>query len=295
MALSITDNLKSFISDHWHGRAPYWLAVFINLMALRLLIGFIENPAQRVIVLPLIALSSIILIWQVTGAFRSSDRHYQHSGDAVLLWLAYLAIMISIGMTAIHTLDLSAGPPAKITTESLRERPMPEVSTDGTRVYLRGDLDFVHNQDLLTLLAADNKLAAVTLESNGGLIYAARALAVNIEKYKLDTHVQNYCNSACSIAFMAGKQRTLSAIGKIGFHQYKLTRQQPLQIKSLKAEQKKDREYFARRGVKQAFLNQLYQSEPTNIWQPERKVLLEAGVIHSLASYQPNASSEKSD
>ncbi len=282
MARFVSSNLKHFVSDHWYGRAPYWLAIFINLLALRLLIGLIENPAQRVIVLPLIALSVIILVWQVTGAFRSSDRHYKHSGDSVLLWLAYLAIVMAVGMTVLHTLDLSAGPPAKITAESLRTRPMPDISADGTRIYLRGDLDFMHNKDLTILLSEDNKLTTVELESNGGLIYAARALAVNIEKYQLNTHVQNHCNSACSIAFMAGKQRTLNTTGKIGFHQYKLTRQQPLQIESIKAEQMKDRDYFAARGINPVFLDKLYQSEHTDIWQPERKTLLEAGVIHAL-------------
>ena len=184
-------------------------------------------------------------------------------------------------MTVLHTLDLSSGPPAKITAESLRTRAMPALSEDGTKVYLRGDLDFIHNQDLTTLLSMDNKLTTVELESNGGLIYAARALALTIEKYRLDTHVQNYCNSACSIAFIAGKQRTLSPAGKIGFHQYKLTRQQPLQIESIKAEQAKDRDYFAQRGVSTTFLEQLYQSEHANIWQPNREVLLEAGVIQA--------------
>ena len=153
----------SFISDHWHGKTPYWLAIGINLLSLRLFIGLIANPTQHFTILPLIPISIVILLWQVTCAFRNADRHYRDSGDSVLLWLSYLAIAITVGMTVLHTLDLSAGPPATITTESLRTRAMPTVSEDGTKVYLRGDLDFIHNQDLNTLLSTDNQLTTVEL------------------------------------------------------------------------------------------------------------------------------------
>ncbi|MGB0846332.1 MAG: hypothetical protein ACPGSM_06390 [Thiolinea sp.] len=280
MARFVSSSLKGFISDHWYGRVPYWLAIFINLFTLRLLIGLIEHPGYRLLSIPLITLSSIILIWQVTGALRTSDRHFKDYGDTSLLWFAYAVVGISISLAVIHTLDISAGPPAKITSESLRTRPLPTLSQNDTVVHLHGELDFTHNTDLAYLLAKHRSIQTVLLESNGGLVFAARALALNIRKHNLNTHVEKHCNSACPIVFMAGNQRTLGPNGKIGFHQYKLERLQPLQIKSIEAEQEKDRLYYLERGISKQFLERVYQSKHEQIWQPAPLTLLEAGVIH---------------
>jgi len=269
------------ITAHWRGQTPLLWSILLNLLGLRLLFGMIPVPANQPVALLLITASMLLLIWQVVGTIRAADRHFKHHADLLLYWLAQLTIAITIILSAFHTFDLMAGPPAKITLESLRTRPLPSLSPDKTKIHLSGDLDFTSNQDLIDLLAKHPEVTTVELHSNGGLVYAARAIALNIAKYNLDTHVTHSCNSACPIAFMAGKRRTLGENGTLGFHQYKLERLQPLQIKSIKGEQEKDRAYFLRRGVSPQFIEQLYQSKHDHIWQPDREILLDAGIIHS--------------
>nr|CAA6806890.1 MAG: Unknown protein [uncultured Thiotrichaceae bacterium] len=271
------------ITAHWRGHSPLLWSILLNLLGLRLLVGMIPAPDHPTVALLLIGASLLLLIWQVVGTIRAADRHFKHNADLLLYWLAQFSIAIAIALSTLHTFDLMAGPPATITLESLRTRPPPPISPDKTTVYLTGDLDFTSNQDLIDLLVKHPEITTVELHSNGGLVYAARAIAFNIAKYNIDTHVAHSCNSACPIAFMAGKQRTLEENGALGFHQYKLERLQPLQIKSIKAEQEKDSKYFLSRGVSPEFLKQLYQSEHDLIWQPDRELLLGAGIIHPMA------------
>lgn len=268
------------IITHWHGNSSLLWSILVNLLGLRLLVGLIAIPTHQAVTFLLAGISSALLVWQVIGTSRSAKRHFREYGDLLMYRFAYAAITMTVILSILHTLDMLAGPPAKITLESLRTRPLPTMSADKTTVYINGDLDFIHSEDLINLLKTHGNISTVELDSNGGLVYAARAIALNINKYGLNTHVEKQCNSACPIAFMAGKQRTLGEKGALGFHQYKLERLQPLQIKSITAEQTKDRAYFLQQGVSQGFLKQLYQSDHDNIWQPDRQILLKAGVIH---------------
>ena len=197
----------------------------------------------------------------------------------MVYWAGWSAIVVAAVLTLLHTVDLLVGPPPKITLQSLRTKPLPALSEDGTKVYLKGDFDFDLNSDLQTLLKQNAKITTIELDSSGGLIYAARALAFTIEKNQLDTHVERVCNSACTVAYIAGNNRTLGDNGKIGFHQYEFQKQHPLQVKQAEDEQEKDRQYFLGRGVSKAFLETVYRSGHHAIWQPERSVLKHSGVI----------------
>lgn len=272
------------VITHWYGRSPLLWSVLVNLLGLRLLFGMIATPISQTIAILITALSVVLLIWQITGTLRSAAYHFKRYGDLSLYWLALAAIIVTLTISTFHTLDILAGPPKRITLESLRTRPLPTLNADKTTLYLDGDLDFTSNEDLISLIKQHSSITTVELNSNGGLVYAALAIALNISKNKLNTHVEKQCNSACPIAFMAGEHRTLGDKGTLGFHQYKLGRLQPLQIESIIEEQTKDRVYFQKRGVNQDFLGLLYQSDHDNIWRPDRQALLKAGVIHAVTS-----------
>lgn len=221
----------------------------------------------------------LVYIWQLVGTLRCVERAIKETGDMMTYWAAYAAIVVVSVLTFLQVFDLSVGPSPQITLESLRTRPLPTLSEDKRRVYLTGDIDHVLSQDLLTLLEQNETLSTVVLESDGGLIYAGRALAYNIQKYHLDTHVDEACSSACTLVFMAGENRTLGEQGEIGFHQYHLERLHPMQVDQITKEQETDRRYFASRGLKHDFLARAYQSNHREIWQPSRVILFEAGVI----------------
>ena len=277
--MSLVEILKQFISNHWRGAYPAVLAIAVLLLGLRFLIGFIPYTNNQIATTLIVAASLLILVWQVLGTWRCIERHLRATGETMLYWAGCLAIVVAIVLTLLHTIDLVVGPPPKITKESLRKMPLPKLSDDGSTVFLKGEINFDLNNDLLSLVKENKKLKTVELSSNGGFIYAARALAFSIEKNGLNTHVEGECNSACTLVFMAGDERTLGIAGKIGFHQYEFKKQHPLQVEKANDEQERDLKFFARRGISSGFLESMYQSGHQNIWQPDRSVLREAGVI----------------
>jgi len=276
----IAENIKQFISRQWRGEHPALLTIFVLLLGMRLLIGLIPFIDNKPVSWLVVGASLAVLIWQLVGTWRCIERSLKF-GDMAIYWGGCAALGIAMVMALLHTTDLLIGPPPKITPESLRTKPLPSLSEDGSTVYLKGEFDFDLNSDLLTLIKQNKGITTVELESNGGLIYAARALAFSIEKNQLNTHVESECNSACTVAYMAGKKRTLGKNGKIGFHQYELQKPHPLQVEQTDDEQETDRKFFERRGVAKTFLEQVYQSNHQDIWQPEKTELSAAGVITS--------------
>lgn len=93
------------------------------------------------------------------------------------------------------------------------------LSPDGTIVYIIGALmdDSFLRFDALLLNAP--RVRTVFLASPGGLTIEGRLISALVRKRQLDTYVENYCASACTQVFVAGRQRTLGPDGELGFHQ----------------------------------------------------------------------------
>ena len=279
MSVSFPKTIKKLLQKQWYGEYSPLITLLILMLGLRLIIGLIPFSVKPLLSVLIVALSLVIFVWQVVGTWRCIERHVKASGEMMVYWAGWSTIVVVVVLTLLHTADLLVGPPPKITMQSIRTKPLPALSEDGTKVYLKGEFNFDLNSDLQTLLKQNVKIKTIELESSGGLIYAARALAFTIEKNQLDTHVEGVCNSACTVAYIAGKNRTLGDNGKIGFHQYEFQKQHPLQVKQAEDEQEKDRQYFSQRGVSKAFLETVYRSGHHAIWQPERAVLKQSGVI----------------
>ena len=279
MSSSILHAMNGHIIRHWRGKYPVFVTILILLLCLRVMIGLIPFISNSVLSLAIVIASLLIFIWQIVGTWRCIEWHLRATGETMVYWTGWSSMFIVTVLTFLHAADLLIPPSPKITLESLRKSPLPLLSEDGTRIYLKGEINYDLNDDLLTLVKQNEQISTVVLESVGGRIYAARALAFSIEKNNLNTHVDKECNSACTIAFMAGKTRTLRKAGRIGFHQYQFSKPHPLRVNQAGDEQDKDRLYFAKQGIKKDFLARVYESGHEDIWQPDRQVLLESGVI----------------
>jgi hypothetical protein len=279
MSVTLPKTIKHLLLKQWRGEYSPLVTLFVLMLGLRITIGFIPFVANPILGIAIVMISLVVFVWQVVGTWRCIERHVKASGEMMVYWAGWSAIVVATVLTLLHTVDLWVRPLPKITKESIRTKPLPKLSEDGARVYLKGEFNFDLNSDLQTLIKQNDKIKTVELDSSGGLIYAARALAFTIEKNQLNTHVEGICNSACTVAFMAGKNRTLGENGKIGFHQYEFQKQHPLQVKQAEDEQERDRQYFSDRGVSKQFLEAVYRSGHQAIWQPKRTVLEQSGVV----------------
>ncbi|MHA1528348.1 MAG: hypothetical protein ACTSVG_04975, partial [Alphaproteobacteria bacterium] len=162
--------------------------VLATLLGLRVLLGYLQfllatSPALVLIGFCIVA-NVVVLVWQVVGAFRAGDRHLRATGDAIGVWSSYFAIAVVVVLAAIQTADAIAAlsPPPRIA-----EAPAPPdlpISADGQTITLSGNIDFVLNAAFVDALATHPAIRRVTLSSDGGYIFAARAVAFNIARHR---------------------------------------------------------------------------------------------------------------
>lgn len=97
--------------------------------------------------------------------------------------------------------------------------PKVTLSSDGTTLYMIGDVYSGSYFKFAKLLRASPKVKNVWLGSIGGAVLDGLLIGNLIKKHKLNTHVGHVCASSCTMIFLAGKQRTLAPGAKLGFHQ----------------------------------------------------------------------------
>ena len=268
---------------HWQGKADLWSVILLNLLGLTLLLGFLQNSVAGLewLVISLVVFSVLVVpVWQSVGVIRACNRYLRERGEGFLTWLAYATLLTVLLMTASQNVGAVLGlerfnPPAEPGTVA---EVLP-VSIDGISARISGKIDYGTLAALSKTIEAHPNLQRLELASEGGLIYAARAMTQVVEARRMETHVASVCNSACTLIFAAGTRRTLSEEGRLGFHSYgKLTEHHILMVDPL-TEQEKDVAYLRGRGIAEDFLKIVYQAETSSIWYPERGELQRAGFL----------------
>jgi hypothetical protein len=89
---------------------------------------------------------------------------------------------------------------------------------NGTEMEFSGGINSGLTSQFKTFVEAAPELKVVHLESNGGRIAEAKAIANLIRENRLSTYVSTHCESACTYILLAGVQRWASPEAKIGFH-----------------------------------------------------------------------------
>lgn len=272
---------------HWIGGYSLLLTIAVVLLALRGLHYFLQHLFLSPLSLPSVAVwlgsSCLLLLWQVRGALRSVDKNLSISGDMVSVYFCYFALLVVFAVTFVQAGDALVQL-RRPTTDAPRlissaEAVVMPLSADGRVLSVSGVLSFAHNQALKRTLDSHSSVRTVLLDSEGGRVYAARAMALTVQQRGLDTRVETRCLSACTLVFLAGAQRSMGAEAKLGFHRYIMAKKQPGRAPQLELELDRDRQYFLARGVNEAFVSRMFKASHQAIWYPQRHELQESGVL----------------
>jgi len=270
------------IRKHWCGHYNLFLTAALLLIGIRVCIGVTQQQLQTgfnttTLTLWLTA-SAAVLIWQLVGGLRACDNHVREGGGVVASWLGYGSLLITLMLTIVQFLDAI--------TEKIALQPAPppeqvelQLLNDNSIILVDKPLNWELFSAFKKILHQPNTIGTVLLDSTGGLVFTARAMALLIQQYELDTRVRHECYSACTIVFLAGKQRTMQPAAELGFHQYSLQENYQLQNLDINLELNKDRNFFIERGVSTAFVEAIFQATPDSLWIPDRKTLTDAGVV----------------
>jgi hypothetical protein len=123
------------------------------------------------------------------------------------------------------------------------------------------------------------QVTAVYFDSPGGRIAEAVQIGDLIKARHLDTIASGPCLSACPIAFVAGRQRSLLARGRLGFHQPRYPGLGQAELAQMSQAQ---REAFAEAGIAPAFVDQSLLAPPEQMWVPDEMQLYEAGFLNAM-------------
>jgi hypothetical protein len=143
---------------------------------------------------------------------------------------------------------------------------------DRTTLVLAGEYQFGVATAFAEALDQYPDAHTVELEGPGGLETEGFALAHAIQHRDLVTHAIGDCESACTLAFLAGRERILGEDASLGFHAVSA----PVFTIDLNANY--DR-YLAGRGVEDQFIRRAAATPADDMWYPTNDELEAAGVI----------------
>lgn len=159
-----------------------------------------------------------------------------------------------------------AGEPFHVTTRA-----------DGRAVLFSGAVNEGAAAALEAAVKAAPQATLVILDSPGGWVKEGIRMADVIRRYNMSTHVDQSCASACTLAFLAGIDRTAGPGAKLGFHQGRAIGQASGDDHGLS--QRELAQLYQRAGVSTDFARRVVQVPSSAIWEPSRAELLRAQVL----------------
>ncbi len=146
----------------------------------------------------------------------------------------------------------------------------------GTELEFDGDIIRGVAQELRDALKSNSKVTVIHLNSGGGDIDEARKISRLIQERGLITVTNMGCMSACTLAFLAGRERFMSPGAHIGFHQASAPHMTASQIE---AYEKTDEVFMLTKGVPADFVKKAFSTPNSDIWMPTTKELKAAHIV----------------
>ncbi|TNC15778.1 hypothetical protein FF100_00430 [Methylobacterium terricola] len=157
------------------------------------------------------------------------------------------------------------GPPARVT-----------LGPGGRDVRLWGDLNDGTAERLRRLLDANPGVTRLHLTSDGGLVDEGAAIGELVAGRGLSTYVPDYCVSACTLAFVRGRERIIMSDSRLGFH----APYEPGAFGAMIAvDPREERGLYLAAGLDPAFIDQALGTPSRDIWIPDPARLRAAGVV----------------
>lgn len=284
----------NYIKRHWHGDLGLAQSFWVNFVLINILLLFIEtwvgrasgieDPilASRIAIGHLFIRLAVIYPWQIVGVWRSADKHTKKTGKALASGL--VKIFIVLGLISTIGKVSTNWPLYKNFFQMNFERANYEVKVinDGEILHFTGEMGFGVSAEVENTIENNPGIDGIILDSNGGRIYVGRELSKIIDKYNLDTYTLEGCFSACTTAFIGGQRRYLAKGANLGFHQYRAYNEEIAKYFDSKAEQRKDKRIFLKKGVKEVFVKKMFEAKGEALWYPTIDVMLKNNVIHKV-------------
>ena len=151
-------------------------------------------------------------------------------------------------------------------------------------IALDGDLAEGTARRLRVLLRSHPTVLVLSLESDGGLVDEAEQIGDIVDARGLTTVVRGLCVSACTLAYVRGRERLAQSGARLGFHA-------PWVPAEGGGEQQvpsdDERQAYVAAGIARDFVAEALAVPAESIWFPEEARLLAAGVVTAILAPDP--------
>lgn len=282
----------NYLSRHWRGELSlgrtYWMNCFGVSMAMGAITALLFESlpesmhlrSRAILVLSGFLGAVTVQVWQIVGLYRAT-RTYSRDGGRVSVaiwgWIALALMGIGSG-TAVVTQIV---PQAIEWTSILNgDKGIPAMQLvllpSGTEVEISGGLPAGCADEFREFLAKTPRIMVLHIDSIGGRVKEAMAIAKIVEDRGMTTFVAQKCMSAATLIFVAGKERYALAGAKIGFHGASFP---GLDKATLAITNEGVRKYLKNAGVKAEFISNVESVPPEKMWFPTTDELIAAGVL----------------
>jgi hypothetical protein len=279
----------NWIVRHWRGElslaASYWLNGFLgNIAAVTLaaVLGLLlQNSREPWLSLAGIAavwgFLAVVTVWQYLGVWRSASRTAFETGRAFWPRAAKLLVilgLISGGRVAFTTAVPQLDDTLRYATGDRDRGPRGiRILRDGTELEIVGFFAYGLAQDFAASLARNPAVRTVHLTSPGGRVTVALDIRDAIRAHGLDTYTSADCASACTIAYLAGRQRFIVSGARLGFHRFSFPGA------SVSLINQELRQTYSAAGLSSAFIDHIEATPPDRLWAPSTEELIAAGAV----------------
>lgn len=286
----------NFIVKHWRGDYSlgfsYWIIgslLTVIVVAVTAAVGSnggfheLGMMASGAAILFFYGFVVTLTLWQMVGIWRSADKHVQRGGKAIWSGLAKMMVVLgllrAVGDFSAQGIPLiSEGAKLFLGIDNTPPHAI-RLLRDGTELELAGGMPFGTTDAVKKFLDAAPTIKVIHLNSQGGRINEAYLLYKMIKERNLITYTSADCASACSVAFLAGRERYLGEGGRLGFHS--------VSIGGLSGEIAKEandevRQTLRTRNVPDSFIDRALSTSPKDMWYPSKDELLSSNVIDSV-------------
>lgn len=285
----------NYFARHWRGElslaVSYWangvgatIAVF-GLSALAATMDWTEAPELAAATAAGVLLFAVaVTAWQLVGIWRSAERHPGRGGSET--WATIAKVMVIVGLVR-TTIDASVSMVPQlgmtweiVTGDSRYSGYTLRVLRGASVLEISGPIGFGLTNEVVGMLEAHPTIGTLHLESPGGRIEEAKKLCRLIRARGLLTYVSGECLSACTLAFLGGRERLVGPDAKLGFHAFDL----PGGVYVQENLRRQGIDYYVEQGVERAFARRALDTPATEMWYPSFQELRDAGVITGIAS-----------
>lgn len=283
---------RSYIVRHWRGELSLGKSYWLNGMLMGVFVAVLSTAVSRMdvaahprvysltVIVLLLLVTPLLATWQWVGVWRSANHHVERGGKRAWAVLAEVMVVVGVlsfaGSMAATYLPASAQYWRILTDTDPMSHYEVRVIRDDTELEVRGPIGFGLTDRVREELDAHPTITLIHLNSPGGRVAEARALAKLIEDRGLSTYTATGCASACILPFMAGRQRLINGDARLGFHQYGFP---GVRGADFSGQYATDEAYLRTRGIAPNFVARAYATPNRSLWKPSLAELAAAHVI----------------